>query len=97
MLRCNNTHGVSPMASFADINRNRAGEDTSAQANDFLGFATLFRGLQLLNRGMAERRAARLEREQVARELSTYTDRELGELGFSRADIPMIAAGTYRR
>jgi uncharacterized protein YjiS (DUF1127 family) len=85
------------MASFANLNRNRAGHDTSGQASDFLGFATLFRGIQLLAGTMAERRAARQERAQIARELSTYTDRELGELGFSRADLPMIAAGTYRR
>jgi uncharacterized protein YjiS (DUF1127 family) len=97
MLRCNNTEGVSPMASIANINRSRAGHDTSGQANDFLGFATLFRGVQLLTRQMADRRAARHERAQIARELSSYTDRELGELGFSRADLPMIAAGTYRR
>jgi hypothetical protein len=85
------------MASFANLNRNRAGHDTSGQASDFLGFATLFRGIQLLAGTMAERRAARQERAQIARELSTYTDGELGELGFSRADLPMIAAGTYRR
>jgi hypothetical protein len=97
MVRCNNTSGVSPMASFANMNRNRAGHDTSGLANDFLGFATLFRGIQLLARSMADRRAVRAERAQIARELSTYTDRELGELGFSRADLPMIAAGTYRR
>jgi uncharacterized protein YjiS (DUF1127 family) len=89
------------MTSFVNVNRNRnrnsAGHDTSGLASDFLGFATLFRGLRLLSRSMAERRVARLERAQIARELSTYTDRELGELGFSRADLPMIAAGTYRR
>jgi uncharacterized protein YjiS (DUF1127 family) len=85
------------MASFADSNRNHAGHDTSGVAADFLGFATLFRGIRLLARSMGERRVARLEREQIARELSSYTDRELGELGFSRADLPMIAAGTYRR
>jgi uncharacterized protein YjiS (DUF1127 family) len=97
MLRCNNTEGVSPMASFANTNRNRAGHDTSGQASDFLGFATLFRGIQLFAQSRAERRAARAERVQIARELSTYSDRELNELGFSRADLPMIAAGTYRR
>ncbi len=85
------------MTSLADVNRERAGQDTPAQASDFLGFATLFRSIQLLNRSMAGRRAARLAREQIERELSSYTDRELGELGFSRADVPMIAAGTYRR
>jgi uncharacterized protein YjiS (DUF1127 family) len=37
------------------------------------------------------------ERRRIARELSTYSDSELAELGFSRLDIPAVAAGTYRR
>lgn len=37
------------------------------------------------------------ERRRIARELSTYSDDELAELGFSRVDIPAVAAGTYRR
>jgi uncharacterized protein YjiS (DUF1127 family) len=37
------------------------------------------------------------ERRRIARELETYSDEELAELGFSRLDIPAIAAGTYRR
>jgi uncharacterized protein YjiS (DUF1127 family) len=44
-----------------------------------------------------DRRANRREYLRIANELSMYTDRELGELGFSRADIHAIAAGTYRR
>jgi hypothetical protein len=97
MLRCNITQGVLPMASFAEFNRNRASHDTSGEAFDFLGFATFVRGIQLFRQALADSRAERRERVQIARELSTYTDRELGELGFSRADLPMIAAGTYRR
>ena len=85
------------MATFADLSRTRANEDAAVEATDFLGFATLFRGIRLLARAMAERRVVRREHERLARELSTYTDRELGELGFSRADLPMIAAGVYRR
>jgi uncharacterized protein YjiS (DUF1127 family) len=82
------------MASFANTTRNRPGQ---VDAADFLGFTTLFRGLQLLSQSLADRRAERRERQQIMRELSTYTDRELGELGFSRSDLPMVAAGTYRR
>ena len=82
------------MASFANTSRNRPGQ---ADAADFLGFAMLFRGLQLLSQSVVDQRAERRERRQMARELSTYTDRELNELGYSRADLPMIAAGTYRR
>jgi len=37
------------------------------------------------------------ERRRISKELSMYTDRELQELGFSRSDIPAIAAGHYRR
>lgn len=37
------------------------------------------------------------ERRRIANELSTYSDDELAELGFSRLDIPAVAAGTYRR
>ncbi len=34
---------------------------------------------------------------QYTRELNGYTDRELGELGIDRFDIPAVARGTYRR
>ena len=37
------------------------------------------------------------QRRRIARELNTYSDAELAELGFSRFDIPAVAAGTYRR
>ncbi len=42
-------------------------------------------------------RAARRRREQIWRELHSYSDRELFDLGISRADIPAIVAGTYSR
>jgi uncharacterized protein YjiS (DUF1127 family) len=42
-------------------------------------------------------RARRRERARIARELLSYTDRELFDLGISRADIPAILDGTYRR
>jgi uncharacterized protein YjiS (DUF1127 family) len=37
------------------------------------------------------------DRRRIAHELSTYSDDELAELGFSRLDIQAVAAGTYRR
>ncbi|MCB8880825.1 hypothetical protein ACELLULO517_11320 [Acidisoma cellulosilytica] len=37
------------------------------------------------------------ERRRISRELMTYSDDELAELGFSRFDIPAIASGSYRR
>lgn len=45
----------------------------------------------------AEWRQVRARRARVARELHSYTDRELFDLGIQRADFPAILAGTYRR
>ena len=42
-------------------------------------------------------RAGARQRNQIIRELSTYSNDELGELGLSRCDIPAVAAGTFRR
>lgn len=44
-----------------------------------------------------EWRAKRASRARVARELATYTDRELFDLGITRADIPAVINGTFRR
>ena len=57
-------------------------------------FADRLRNLNL--RFQASKEAAR-KRSQIMRELSTYSDEDLGELGLSRFDIPAVAAGTYRR
>lgn len=45
----------------------------------------------------AAHRAAARERNRIARELATYTDRDLADLGVSRDNIPDIVAGTFRR
>jgi hypothetical protein len=42
-------------------------------------------------------RGEQRRRNQIVRELSAYTPRELAELGFSRADFPAILSGTYGR
>jgi uncharacterized protein YjiS (DUF1127 family) len=42
-------------------------------------------------------RAEAAQRRRIVRELNTYSDRDLQELGFSRSDIPAIAAGRYSR
>ncbi len=42
-------------------------------------------------------REKRAYRARIARELSTYTDRELFDLGIQRADIPAVLNGTFRR
>ncbi len=53
--------------------------------------------LARLRVSMNERLAERRRRHRIVTELSHYTDRELADLGFSRADFPAIANGTYRR
>ncbi len=45
----------------------------------------------------AEWRAKRAYRARIARELNTYTDRELFDLGIQRADFAAILNGTFRR
>jgi uncharacterized protein YjiS (DUF1127 family) len=42
-------------------------------------------------------RAKQRKRAQIARELATYTDRELFDLRIQRADIPAMINGTYTR
>ena len=42
-------------------------------------------------RTLTERR----QRAQAQRELEAYSDRQLQDLGISRADIPAVAAGTH--
>jgi uncharacterized protein YjiS (DUF1127 family) len=69
----------------------------SSIAVDFLGLGTLSRTLRAAMANMVARREELREYRQQARELAAYTDRELGELGFSRGDLPSIASGTYRR
>jgi uncharacterized protein YjiS (DUF1127 family) len=49
---------------------------------------------------MARFSAWRAERRKIARitrELNTYTDRQLGDLGLCRSDIPDVAAGRIVR
>jgi uncharacterized protein YjiS (DUF1127 family) len=58
---------------------------------------SLAEGVQSLTLRVQAALAESRERRRIARELSTYTDAELGELGFSRFDIPAVAAGTFRR
>ena len=42
-------------------------------------------------------RTEQRKRAQIARELATYTDRELFDLRIQRADIPALINGTYTR
>ncbi len=43
------------------------------------------------------RRTRMLERARIRRELESYTDRQLSDLGLSRMDIPAVLDGAYSR
>ncbi len=60
------------------------------------GFAAAAQKSGIKSRFLAWRERRR-ERARIARELLSYTDRELFDLGIGRADIPAIINGTYRR
>lgn len=70
---------------------------TLAQSQTRSAGRSFFDGIQALRARFEAHRAVVAERRRLARELDTYTDAELAELGFSRFDIPAVAAGTYRR
>ena len=44
---------------------------------------------------LTESRRRRLEQNRIRAELSTYSNRELADLGLSRGDIDAIARGTF--
>jgi len=53
--------------------------------------------LQALKASFIAWRVERRRRNALARELASYTDRELFDLGIQSADIPAIINGTYVR
>jgi uncharacterized protein YjiS (DUF1127 family) len=65
-------------------------------ANDSL-WAQFTRGVASRRQQFGAWRAKRAYRSRIARELNTYTDRELFDLGIQRADIPAVLNGTFRR
>jgi uncharacterized protein YjiS (DUF1127 family) len=70
---------------------------TLAQSQNRSIARVLADGVQSLRARYAAYMAVVNERRRITRELETYSDDELAELGFSRFDIPAIATGTYRR
>ena len=60
-------------------------------------FATFRTKLGELQLEWQQARSRRLEIARVTHELSGYSDRQLADLGFSRADIPEVARGTFSR
>jgi uncharacterized protein YjiS (DUF1127 family) len=65
-------------------------------SQDFGADAPAARWLTLMQR-FADWRATRRRRARVALELQSYGDRELEDIGVTRADIPAVVAGTFQR
>ena len=70
----------------------------------FVSTSTLARGIadfrDYLQRFERSRQRAKARRQEISRityELEASTDRQLRDLGISRADIVSVANGTYRR
>ena len=59
-----------------------------------VGFGGLFRNASTQFAAFRSRSA---ERARIRRELESYSDRQLSDLGLSRLDIPAVAAGQYAR
>jgi uncharacterized protein YjiS (DUF1127 family) len=70
---------------------------TIARSETSINGRGLAGGLRSLTLRLQAYRDAARERGRIVRELSSYSDDELCELGLSRYDIPAVAAGTYRR
>jgi uncharacterized protein YjiS (DUF1127 family) len=71
----------------------------SAQRHDRIEVATA-NFWSLAQAGLARFAAWRVSRRQqsrLLRELSESTDRQLWDMGLSRADIPAVVSGAYRR
>ncbi len=72
--------------------------DTHAHAMASFGtptsFGELFRSIGTRYRAF---RSLSAEQVRIRRELESYTDRQLSDLGFSRLDIPSVAAGHFVR
>jgi uncharacterized protein YjiS (DUF1127 family) len=58
------------------------------------GFGGLFQSLLARYQAL---RSASIEQARIRRELESYTDRQLSDLGLSRLDIPAVAAGHFSR
>jgi uncharacterized protein YjiS (DUF1127 family) len=59
--------------------------------------ARLWQGWRRLRERFTDRRATNAKRRQIARELAAHNDRELFDLGITRANIPQILDGTFSR
>lgn len=72
--------------------------NTHAHAMASFGSPVGFGGLiSSFSTRITARRAQIAQRARIRRELESYTDRQLGDLGLSRLDIAAVAAGHYGR
>jgi uncharacterized protein YjiS (DUF1127 family) len=67
----------------------------TSQAVDFLGLTILAGSVKRFVAFLRTERDRAREALRITRELNTYTDRQLAELGLSRLDIRAVAAGTF--
>ncbi len=74
----------------------RVSSSFGSAANQVRGRAALLTVLRQLGMRWQRARAQHREVARITRELQSYTDRQLTDLGMSRTDIPDVARGTFR-
>lgn len=74
----------------------RVSSNFGSAAAQVRGRASVGTLLHQLGMDWQRARARRQEIGRITRELQGYTDRQLTDLGMSRADIPDVAHGTFR-
>jgi uncharacterized protein YjiS (DUF1127 family) len=94
MLQCSNLLPYGARAAQQKEFRAMAILTSSASPSSQTPFLDL---LQPILNAFSAWRAEQRKRARIARELATYTDRELFDLRIQRADIPAMINGTYTR
>ncbi|MCB8879573.1 DUF1127 domain-containing protein [Acidisoma cellulosilytica] len=84
------------MTILTETSDTRFAPTAGTQAIDFLGLTLVANAVKRLVAFVRVERQSARARLQMVRELNTYTDRELAELGLTRFEIRAVAAGTYR-
>ncbi len=82
------------------ISRNGDKTMTNSHAHSMASFGTPVSNtgaMAFLTQRYRAFRIQQTERARIRRELESYSDRQLLDLGISRADIPSVAAGEYAR
>jgi uncharacterized protein YjiS (DUF1127 family) len=94
MLQCSNLLRCGTQAAQQKEFRTMAALTSSASHPSQASFLAV---LQPILTAFTAWRTEQRKRAQIARELATYTDRELFDLRIQRADIPAMINGTYTR